>query len=114
MSSNKAKVEEIEMRYVQVSEQGSPGKLIPEECEKSGETDERQQEANERTVQRDKEKEAGELIVHIEEYSWPVNNEEFEGRDVVVIAINETEEAQHAFDCESAALQHTAKFIWST
>src|SRR6218665_1988601 len=43
-------------------------------------------------------------MIHIEEYTWPEEDEEFDGRNVVVIGINGSREAEDAFDCKSSAL----------
>ena len=44
------------------------------------------------------------IRLHIEEYNWPEEDEEFDGRNVVVIGINGSREAEDAFDCKSSAL----------
>src|SRR6218665_5413 len=43
-------------------------------------------------------------LIHIEEYNWPEEDEEFDGRNVVIIGINGSREAEDAFDCKSSAL----------
>src|SRR6218665_130184 len=137
--------EKIEVSYVQVSEQGSPGMLVPKKCDEQEQTDEKQREADNGTGQpaeadngtgqaaeADKEtrqpaeadNETGQSaeekkpsipsthllmalersMIHIEEYTWPEEDEEFDGRNVVVIGINGSREAEDAFDCKSSAL----------
>src|SRR6218665_2628497 len=52
MSSSETKMDEmIAVSYVQVSEQGSPGMLVPKKCDEQEKTDEKQREADNETRQ---------------------------------------------------------------
>src|SRR6218665_1531619 len=128
--------EMIAVSYVQVSEQVSPGMLVPKKCDEQEKTDEKQREADNGTGQpaeagnetgqaaeadngtgqpaedgtgllADAAKETGQPagaengteqplfmalerpMIHIEEYNWPEEDEEFDGRNVVVIRSEE-------------------------
>ena len=121
MSSSKTKI--FELIAVQVSEQDYAGMLVPKKCDEQEKTDEKQREADNGTGQpaegddgtgqpAEKKKPRIPLSMVVEgpmsytdDYNFGRWGEEFlYGRNVVVIGINDSTEAEDVFDCKSSAL----------